>query len=359
MQPLSFYTWGFNSFAVMKQLLECVPNFSEGRDPGIIRAIADSIRSVPGQALLHIDPSPAANRTVMTLAGEPEAVQEAAFRAIRTAANLIDMRRQEGVHPRIGATDVCPMIPLMNMRMEDAVMTADRLAERVAEELGIPVYLYENNQAEIYRKALPDIRRGQYENFPEKMQDPRWVPDYGHAVWNPRTGATVIGARDILIAFNVSLDTDKVEIAETLARRMRERGYWQSGGEGGRLKIDGLLPRVRSIGWYMADYHQAQVSFNILDYHTSSVWRVWYTCDALAREFGVHTNGSELIGLIPLQPLLEIADITLPGNMFKEEKKVAHAIQVLGLDVLKPFDPEEKILEWSVKKHLDIEFRIV
>ncbi len=317
----------------------------------VINDIAMSIRGVTGVSLLHIDISPSANRTVMTFAGEPEAVTEAAFRAIEKAGNSIDMRKQDGVHPRIGATDVCPLVPLSGMNMDDAVAFSHKLGERVGVELNIPVYLYEYSAAQPYRRALPDIRKGQYEGMAGKMEQAGWEPDYGPSEFNAQTGATVMGARDILVAFNISLDTKDVEKANYIANRIRERGY-ATRENGQRVKHAGLLPMLRAIGWYMTDFECAQVSMNLLDYRITSPLQVWETCKALAAEVGVNLVGSELIGLMPEACLVEagnhayaIKQQTLPTD---KQLIIQSAIQYLGLDKVKPFNPQEKVLEYAL-----------
>lgn len=325
-------------------ILECVPNFSEGRRPEVIASIADSIRRVPDACLLHVDTSPAANRTVMTIAGPPEAVAEAAFRAIEMAAEKIDMRRQEGVHPRIGATDVCPFVPLTGMSMEQAEAVADAVGARVGKELNIPIYLYEFSARAAHRRALPDIRKGQYEGFAEKMKQPGWAPDFGPTVFNESTGATVLGARKLLVAFNISLATDDVRIAQKIASQLRSAGRVRNGE-----RIPGLLTETRAIGWFMADYQQAQVSFNLLDYHQGSALQAYEACRKLAAEFGVALAGSEVIGLIPEACILEAGSFALRerGRSMEAstELLIQEGIALLGLDHLKPFPPEEKILE--------------
>lgn len=335
------------------KILECVPNFSEGRNEATINAIADAIRSVEGCHLLHIDISPAANRTVMTFAGEPEAVIEAAYRAIAKAAELIDMQAQEGVHPRVGATDVCPLVPLYNMSMDEAVEWSKKLGERVGKELGIPVYLYEYSAAKEHRRALPDVRKGQYEGFAEKMTLPDWAPDYGPTTFTPRSGVTVLGARDILVAFNIGLDTTDVNKATYIAERVRERGY-STTKEGKKAKIAGLLEKVRAIGWFMADYNCAQVSLNLLDFRVSSPLKAWEACEALAHEAGQRLTGSEVIGLIPETCLLEAGayDFIKEGEDVPDDHNllVHSAIEKLGLNKLKPFDPQEKVLEYALHK---------
>ncbi len=334
-------------------VLECVPNFSEGRDLAKIAAIAGEIRSVAGAKLLHVDTSPAANRTVMTFAGMPGAVIESAYRAIRKAAEIIDMRLQDGVHPRIGATDVCPLVPLYHMETEEAVAYARQLAERVGTELRIPVYLYEHSAAAPHRRALPDIRRGQYEGLASRMTLAEWKPDYGPDVFAPSYGATVIGARDVLVAFNISIDTKDVGKAVYIAERIRERGYVRQEG-GIRVRVPGLLPKVRAIGWYMADFECAQVSMNLLDYQVTSPLQVWEACRQLAAEVGVSLVGSELIGLMPEACLLEAGSYNYeqqkePAPSGKE-LLIAAGIRHLGLDQVKPFDPEEKILEYALRR---------
>ena len=332
----------------MNKILECIPNFSEGQNEETLQKIAAAITSVPDVWLLHQDVSPAANRTVFTFAGAPEAVVEAAFRAIQVAAVCIDMRTQSGVHPRIGATDVCPLVPLYGMSMEEADACAQTLGRRVGADLGIPVYLYEHSQNKTYRKALPQIRKGQYEGLAIKMQDPLWQADYGPKEMNPSAGATVIGARNILVAFNISLNTDDVAIAHWIASQMRAQATSPN-----------ALADVRAIGWYMADYEQAQVSFNLLDYRNTSPLRVWQTCAALAKEKGVHLIGSEVIGLIPEACMLEAGTFALKmqsdATMPSQKELIQAAIQYLGLNQLKPFHPEEKILEWVLAKYTTID----
>lgn len=316
-------------------LLECVANFSEGRDTAVIEAIARSIQEVPGQQLLHQDISPSANRTVMTFAGRPEAVTEAAFRAIRTAGQQIDMAVQTGAHPRIGATDVCPLIPLARLTIEEAVAYAEALGARVGDELGIPVYLYEYAAKADYRRSLPAIRKGQYEGLQQKMQTEGWLPDYGYkagTISAQHTGATVIGVRDVLVAFNISLDTRDENIAATIARKMRS----SSGG----------LPAVRAIGWYMDDFDCAQVSMNLLDYRITSPLTVWKTCKALAAAYNVQPTGCEVIGLIPEACVTEAGAAVLQDA--SNPALVQAGISYLGLDRVKPFDPTEKILEYAL-----------
>ena len=340
-------------------ILECVPNFSEGKDQKIIDAIADAIKTVKEVHLLHIDTSAAANRTVMTFAGAPEAVVEAAFNAIKTASELIDMNKQEGVHPRIGATDVCPLIPLCNVSMDEAVTYSKQLGKRVGEELAIPVYLYEHSAKLDYRRALPDIRKGQYEGMSEKMKNEEWKPDYGPLEFNANTGATVIGARDILVAFNIALKTRDVTIANRIAKKIRESGYIGI-EDGKKVRINGLLPKLRAIGWYMQDYELAQVSFNLLNHHITAPLQVWQVCELLANEVKVELAGSEVIGLIPKECLIEAGQFAAMKEVrttkHSDELLIHMAIELLGLNRLKPFDPQEKILEYALESKFKSEF---
>lgn len=331
----------------MNKILECIPNFSEGQNEATLQKIAAAIAAVPDVWFLHQDVSPAANRTVFTFAGKPDAVVEAAYRAIQVAAEYIDMRQQSGVHPRIGATDVCPLVPLYGMTMEEADACAQQLAKRVGAELNIPVYLYEHSQIRHYRSALPQIRKGQYEGLKEKMKQPEWLPDFGPHEMNESAGATVIGARDILVAFNISLNTKDVTIADTIAAQMRTQS-----------KSQNALPKLRAIGWYMADYEQAQVSFNLLDYTITSPLAVWQKCSALAAAAGVSLLGSEVIGLIPEACLIEAGTFALKEkgvSNFNKESIITAAIDYMALNSLKAFSPQEKILEWVLAKYTTIE----
>lgn len=333
-----------------RKILECVPNFSEGRNQATIDRIAAAIRDVQGVHLLHVDISAAANRTVMTFAGDPAAVVEAAFRAIATAAELIDMRQQAGVHPRIGATDVCPLVPLYNMTMEEADACAKQVGQRVGTMLDIPVYLYEYSATAAHRRTLPDIRKGQYEGLAMRINHPDWTPDFG-TTFNAATGATVIGARKILVAFNIALNTEDVNKAQYIAERVRERGHIVS-RNGFRERVPGLLPKVRAIGWYMADYSCAQVSLNLLDFHESSPLKAWEACRLLAMETDVALTGSEVIGLIPESCLLEAGSFACMEQQLAvpQDKQllIHYAIALLGLNKLKPFAEQEKVLEYAL-----------
>lgn len=342
------------------RLIECVPNFSEGRDPGKVGQIAEAITRTAGVTLLDVDMGKDANRTVMTFVGPPESVVEAAFNAIRTAAEVIDMRYQRGAHPRIGATDVCPLIPVSGISREEAVDYARQLAKRVGEELHIPVYLYEQAASLSERKELAAVRAGEYEGLANRIRDIRWKPDFGEAVFNPRAGATVIGVRGFLVAYNVNLDTPSVKLANAIAFDVREKGRIKKvNGEivtdesGNPRWTPGLLKAVKAMGWYMDQYGCAQVSMNLVDLDITPVHTAYEACRLAAEKRGVRATGSELIGLIPLRALLEAGRFALAKQHRPAETEeaalVAEAIRFLGLDSLKPFDPQKKVLEYRMR----------
>jgi glutamate formiminotransferase/formiminotetrahydrofolate cyclodeaminase len=345
-------------------LLECVPNFSEGRNPAIIREIEEAIRSVEEVVLLDVDAGRDTNRTVMTFAGAPEPVCEAAFRAIKRAAELIDMRHHKGAHPRMGATDVCPLVPISGLTMEEAVALAHQLARRVGEELGIPVYCYEYAATAPHRKNLADIRAGEYEGLVEKMKRPEWQPDYGPRTFNPKSGATVIGARNFLIAYNVNLNTTSVRRANAVAFDVRERGRIKREGDpvtgpivkdenGDPVYEPGLLKSVKAIGWYIPEYGCAQISMNLTDPNTCDIHEAYETVKQRAEARGLRVTGSELVGLIPKASLVKAGRYYL--NLQKrslgvpEEEIIRIAVKSLGLDVLKPFDIRKKIIEYALE----------
>ncbi|MCU0392577.1 MAG: glutamate formimidoyltransferase [Thermoflexibacter sp.] len=309
--------------SIDNQLIECIPNFSEGRDKQKIDAIAKAISKIDGVKLLEIDPNEDANRTVITFAGKPSAVLTAAFEGIKKAKEVIDMRVQKGAHPRIGATDVCPLVPLKGISMAETVKYAHGLASRVGEELGIPIYCYEYAALKPTRKNLAFIRKGEYEGLEEKMKNSDFQPDFGSSQFDPSAGATVIGARDILIAYNFNLNTQSIEIAKKIAEQIRTSGN-------GNHK----LPNLKAIGWHMEHYQIAQVSTNLTNFKMTSLHLVFQTISKLATQYGVKVTGSELVGLIPVNAL------TNDGQMSIEE-----AIGYLGLDELRPFEPEKKIIE--------------
>ncbi|MCD8741912.1 glutamate formimidoyltransferase [Mucilaginibacter roseus] len=328
----------------MKQIIECVPNFSEGVNADTIAAIANAISSVEGVSLLNVDPGHDANRTVITFAGEPQALVDAAFAAIKTAGQLIDMRTQKGEHPRMGATDVCPLVPVRGISMDEVIKYADQLARRVGEELQIPVYLYENSQPDKRRNNLSVIRSGEYEGFFEKIHQPGWQPDYGPAEMDANRGATVIGARNYLVAYNITLDTKSVDIAKKIAYAVRESGYK---GAPGSLKF------VKAIGWYMDEYNAAQVSMNLINIEHTPVHIVFEEVRRQAQKLGAEVTGSELIGLIPLICLVEAGKYYQAkyglSNELNEAVLVETAVTELMLGALGEFDASQRVIEYLLK----------
>jgi len=332
-------------------LIECVPNFSEGRDLNIIRQIATAIEAVEGAKLLGVDPGKATNRTVITFVGTPEAVVEAAFLAIQKAADLIDMRKQRGEHPRMGATDVCPLIPIANISMEETAAWAHQLAKRVGEELGIPIYMYENAATQPERQNLATIRAGQYEGLPQKLQALEWKPDYGPSTFNPKAGATAIGARDYLIAYNVNLNTTSVRRANSVAFDVREQGRLKR--KGSPERIPGKLRAAKAIGWYIEEYGIAQVSMNLTNISITSIHEAFEACRESATRRGLRVTGSELVGLIPLDAMLDAGKYYLRQQQrsvgVSEEELIKIAVKSMGLDELTPFDPDKKIIEYKMR----------
>lgn len=346
-------------------LIECVPNFSEGVDLNIIKQITDQIESVEGVMLLDVDPGKATNRTVVTFVGHPDVVIEAAYLAIKKAAELIDMSKHKGEHPRMGATDVCPLIPVSGITMEETVLYAHKLGKRVGEELTIPVYLYEAAQANEARKNLSVIRGGEYEGFFDKIKLPEWKPDFGAVVMHARAGATVIGARDFLIAYNVNLNTKSVRLANSIAFDVREAGRVKREGnpitgkvlkdaDGNDVRIPGTLKAVKAIGWFIEEYDVAQISMNLTNYKITSVHQAFDEVCRSAQSRGVRVTGSELVGLIPLSALLDAGKHYLKlqkRSIGVSEKELIHiAVKSLGLDELAPFDPEKKIIEYKLRQ---------
>ncbi|NNF02348.1 MAG: glutamate formimidoyltransferase [Bacteroidia bacterium] len=349
----------------MKKIIECVPNFSEGRDANVIREITDQIEAIDGVKLLNVDPGKATNRTVVTFVGEPEKVIDAAFAAIKKAAEVIDMTKHSGEHPRMGATDVCPLVPVANVSMEEAAEYAQKLAKRVGEELNIPIYLYEAAQKDPKRKNLSVIRAGEYEGFAAKIKKPEWKPDFGPAVFNERAGATVIGARDFLIAYNVNLNTKSVKRANSIAFDVREAGRLKREGDpisgkvvkdadGKPMRDPGKLKGVKGIGWYIDEYEIAQVSLNITRFKDTPLHQVFEECVNSATERGMRVTGSELIGLVPLSAMVDAGRYFLGKMKLSRgvsEKELVHiAIKSMGLDELGEFDPQERIIEYQLAK---------
>jgi glutamate formiminotransferase/formiminotetrahydrofolate cyclodeaminase len=342
------------------KLVECVPNFSEGRDRDKIRAITSEIEAVPGVRLLDVDPGASTNRTVVTFIGSPEAVLEAAFRSIAKAAEVIDMRAHKGAHPRMGATDVCPFVPVSGVTMEDCAGLAAALGRRVADELGIPVYLYEAAARTPERRNLATVRAGEYEGLPEKLKDPRWAPDFGQPVFNARSGATIVGAREFLIAYNINLNTRDRKLAHEIALSLRESGRAKRDKDGNvvkdargeAVKVPGKFKEVKSVGWYVEDYGVAQISVNFTNYKTTPVHVVFDEAVRLAAKLGLRVTGSELVGLIPKEALLMAGRHYLekqgksPG--VPEGELIRMAVRSLGLSDVVPFEPDKKIIEYQV-----------
>jgi len=348
-------------------IIECVPNFSEGRDLSIIKQITDEIEQVDGVKLLDVDPGQATNRTVVTFVGAPDAVIEAAYRAIKKAATLIDMSKHQGEHPRFGATDVCPLIPIANISMEETVAYANKLAQRVGESLHIPVYLYESAAKKLDRQNLSTIRAGEYEGLPKKLSDPHWTPDYGPAEFTAgvaKTGVTVIGARDFLIAYNINLNTTSTRRANAVAFDVREAGRSKRIGNpitgkivrdeaGNAVRIPGTLKHVKAIGWYIEEYGIAQISMNLTNIKLSPMHLAFEAVRKSANERGLRVTGSELVGLVPLQAMLDAGKYFLHQQQrssgIAESEIIKIAIKSLGLDELTPFDPQKKIIEYLLE----------
>ncbi|HVS95946.1 MAG TPA: glutamate formimidoyltransferase [Puia sp.] len=333
----------------MDSIIECVPNFSEGRRPEIIRQITDVIEAVPGVRLLNVDPGRATNRTVVTFVGSPDAVVEAAFQAIKRAGEVIDMRDHKGEHPRMGATDVCPLIPIAGITMEETAEWARRLALRAGTELQLPVYLYEAAQADKRRSNLSTIRAGEYEGFFKKIKLPEWKPDYGPDEFDSRRGATVIGARDFLVAYNVNLNTTSTRRANAIAFDVREAGRTLPDG-GNR---PGTLKAVKAIGWYIEEYGIAQISMNLTNIRVTPVHIAFDEVCRAAQARGIRVTGSELVGLIPLQAMLDAGRYFLEKQQrstgVSEKELIRIAILSMGLDDVSPFVPEERIIEYLLR----------
>jgi len=329
----------------MSPIIECVPNFSEGRNMATIESITTAIQKVQHVKLLHVDVGVAANRTVMTFAGSPEAVVKAAFHAIRVASERIDMRQHEGEHPRIGATDVCPLVPVQGIRLEEVVPYSISLAEQVGNALNIPVYLYEASARLPIRKNLAHIRKGEYEHLAKKMQKKDWQPDFGPTSFQARVGATVIGARPFLIAYNVNLATTDVAIANRIAQQIRGTGKYSVINQQ-KVRIPGQFSSVKAIGWYIKEYQQAQVSMNLTDFSLTGLHEVFEACKLAANQLNVDVTGSELIGLLPLEALLQAGKFYAKPHQTTEKEWIDCAIYGLGLNDIEPFQANDRILEY-------------
>jgi glutamate formiminotransferase/formiminotetrahydrofolate cyclodeaminase len=348
----------------MQKLIECVPNFSEGRDQNIIRQITSAIESVDGVFLLDVDPGATTNRTVVTFVGSPDAAVEAAFRGIQKAAELIDMRKHKGAHPRMGATDVCPFVPINGVTWDEAIECAQTLGKRVGEELKIPVYLYERAARDPSRANLAVIRAGEYEGFFDKIKQPAWKPDFGPAVFSEKSGGTAIGARQFLVAYNVNLNTKSVRRANSIAFDIRENGRVKTDdgtpngkpvldSSGQPVRIPGMLKHVKAIGWYVEEYGTTQVSINLTNIDETPLHATFDACVESANNRGLRVTGSEIVGMVPKKCLLDAGRYFLRKQKWSEgaseEELMAMAVRSLGLSELKPFDPQEKVIEMKIE----------
>ncbi|MCX7984404.1 MAG: glutamate formimidoyltransferase [Bacteroidetes bacterium] len=337
-------------------IIECVPNFSEGKNQKTIDAIAESIAKVPNVALLNVESDPDYNRTVVTFAGSPEAVLTAALDATRVAVERIDMSKHHGEHPRLGAVDVVPFVPLLHATIDDCITLAKRYGKDVAQEHNIPVYLYEYAASAPHRKDLASIRKGEYEHLSEKLADPQWYPDFGLPIVNKKSGATVTGARTILIAFNVTLNTPSIRIAQEIASTIRERGKplkdtygnIQTKSDGTVIMIPGTLKAVKAIGVYLQHLHCTQVSMNLVDYERTPLHRAYEEVKKFAELFNVEVLGSEIVGLVPLRALLQAGAYYTNNQPFPDTVLIEQAIASLGLNKIRPFNPEKKIIEYQL-----------
>ena len=348
----------------MNQLIECVPNFSEGQNPVVIKQITDAIEGVEGVKLLNVDPGKATNRTVVTFVGPPEAVVEAAFRGVKRASEVIDMRKHRGEHPRFGATDVCPLVPVANITMDETIAYARQLAQRIGEELSIPVYCYEFAAQYEERRSLANCRAGEYEGLSQKLNDPNWKPDFGPAEFNAKAGATAVSARNFLIAYNVNLNTTSTRRANAIAFDVREAGRVLREGDpvtgkirtnehGEQIRIPGALKKVRAIGWFIEEYGIAQISMNLTDITVTPLHLAFEAVCKSAAKRGMRVTGSELIGLIPLQAMLDAGKYFLQKQQrstgVSDEEIIKIAVKSMGLDDLAPFNPRERIIEYQLE----------
>lgn len=346
----------------MSRIIECVPNFSEGRDEATLQAICQAVESVDGVKLLDMDPGAATHRTVFTFAGEPEAVVEAAVRAARAGAERIDMSKHRGEHPRFGALDVCPLVPIAGVTMEETVEYARNLARRLGEEVGLTIYCYEDAATRPERQNLADVRAGEYEGLAAKLANPEWAPDFGPAEFQPKSGATAVGARDFLVAYNVNLNTTSVKLANQVAFDVREKGRVKRddngkvvrGADGAKLRQPGSLKQVKGIGWFIEEYGVAQISMNLTNISVTPVHVAFDEVVKKSSERGMRVTGSELVGLVPLKSMLEAGRHYLSKQQrsigVSDAELIKIAVKSMGLDELAPFDPNEKIIEYVLAK---------
>ncbi|MFH1729510.1 MAG: glutamate formimidoyltransferase [Pseudomonadota bacterium] len=343
------------------QLVECVPNFSEGRDLNIIKQITDQIEACEGVTLLDVDPGKDTNRTVVTFVGSPDAVAEAAFACIKKASEVIDMKKHTGAHARMGACDVCPFVPISGMTTEDAIELSKRVGKKVGEELGIPIYLYELSAQKEDRRNLAVVRKGEYEGLSEKFKDPNWKPDFGPCEFNAKSGATAMGVREFLIAYNLNLNTKNTKLANKIAYELREAGFAKRDEKGKLVKDDfgenvmvpGKFKCVKAVGWYIDEYKRAQISINFTNYKVSSIHKVYDEACKIADKNGVRITGSELVGLIPKDAMIQAGMHYLrkakASRAIPEKDVIETAVQSLGLSEISAFNINEKIIEYKIK----------
>ena len=331
-----------------KELVACVPNFSEGRNPDSIASIKQAIESVSGVKILHTDIGFSVNRTVITFVGPPQQIVEAAFLGICKAYELIDMSKHTGTHPRMGAVDVCPLVPLIGVTMEQTMSLAEQLAIKVAAVCHLPVFRYEKNAVLPHRMKLSQIRFGEYEGWFQKIKNPEWKPDFGPTEVSVEKGILALGARDIMLAYNVNLHSKDVSIANKIARELRESGYVAIDNQGNKTITPGLCKGVRAIGWFIPEFQCAQVSMNLMDLNETSWVQAFETCKKLAANYGVEISGSELVGMVPESVILAAGNhfLGIEKSHFTKIDIVSAAINGLGLSDKLPFVPEEKIIEW-------------
>jgi glutamate formiminotransferase/formiminotetrahydrofolate cyclodeaminase len=338
------------------KIVECIPNISEGKDMEKIKAITNEARSTAGAYLLDVYMGKSTNRTVITLAGKPESIKKVVYKIFKKASELIDMRKHKGVHPRIGAVDVCPFIPVRYMTMKECIDITRKVGQKVAEELDIPVYLYGESAANEVRKDLSNIRKGEYEKLKEKLKNPEWKPDFGEAKLNEKSGASIIGARDFLIAFNINLNTKDKKLADVIAEKIRESGTIKIDNNGDKVRVPGTLKEVKAIGWYIEEFGCAQVSTNLVDFRLTPLHRLFEEVEKEAKEMGVEVTGSELVGLVPEEALVNSGKFYLARESSEgrssKNKIIDTAINYLGLSNRYEFRPEEKILEYKIKKEM-------
>lgn len=344
------------------RIVECVPNFSEGRDLKIIDQISEAIKAVDGATLLDVDPGADTNRTVVTIVGEPEPVMEAVFQAIKKASELIDMTKHSGAHPRMGATDVCPFVPVSGVTMEDCVEFAKKVGKRVGDELGIPIYLYEYAASKPEWKNLANVRKGEYEGLKDREGKAEWKPDFGPHKFNPKAGATAVSAREFLIAYNINLNTRDKKKAHDLALTIRESGRWARDEKmkiikdenGKKVRQPGLFKFCKAVGWYIDEYNRAQISINLTNYKVTPPHLVLDKVRELALEKGIQVTGSELVGLLPKEAILMAGRYYLnklgESAGIPEKMIIETAVQSMGLDDLSEFDINEKVIEYAIAK---------